>query len=57
MDMTMLDVTHVPCEEGDEVQLFGDAPTLSELAGAASTIPYEIIAGISQRVHRVYYYE
>lgn len=57
MDMTMLDVTNLPCEEGDEVQLFGDAPTLSQLAIAASTIPYEIIAGISQRVHRIYYYE
>lgn len=57
MDMTMLDVTDLPCSEGDEVQLFGDAPTLGELAVAAGTIPYEIIAGISQRVHRVYYYE
>lgn len=57
MDMTMLDVTHIDCNEGDEVVLFGDAPTLHEVAGAAGTIPYELIAGISQRVHRVYLYE
>lgn len=57
MDMIMLDVTGIACAEGDEVVLFGDDPTLGEVAKAAETIPYELIAGISQRVHRVYLYE
>lgn len=57
MDMTMLDVTRVPCKEGDEVILFGDNPTLHEVARAANTIPYELLSGISRRVHRVYLYE
>lgn len=57
MDMTMLDVTPVVCAEGDEVVLFGDTPTLHEVAKAANTIPYELLSGISRRVHRVYLYE
>ncbi len=57
MDMTMFDVTGVECAEGDELELFGDRPTLHELAAAAGTIPYEVLAGISPRVFRVYRYE
>jgi len=57
MDMLMVDVTHIPCEEGDRVQLFGDSPTVIEMAQQLDTIPYEIIAGISQRVKRVFYRE
>jgi alanine racemase len=57
MDMTMFDVTGVDCTEGDELQLFGDRPTLHEVAAAAGTIPYELLAGISPRVFRVYRYE
>ncbi len=57
MDMTMFDVTGVDCAEGDELQLFGDRPTLHEVATAAGTIPYELLAGISPRVFRVYRYE
>ncbi len=57
MDMIMLDVTGIDCREGDEAILFGDDPSLTEVAAAAGTIPYEIIAGISQRVHRTYVYE
>lgn len=57
MDMTMFDVTGVECAEGDELQLFGDRPTLHEVAEAAGTIPYELLAGISPRVFRVYRYE
>lgn len=55
MDMTMVDVTDIPgVAEGDEVVVFGEALPVPELAQAAETIPYEIVAGISQRVKRVY---
>jgi alanine racemase len=57
MDMTMLDVTGVDVQEGDEVVVFGNNPTVEEIAEAAETIPYEILTGISSRVKRVYFQE
>lgn len=58
MDMTMLDVTHIPgVAEGDEVIVFGEGLPVSTVAQQAQTISYEILTGISQRVQRVYYEE
>jgi alanine racemase len=57
MDMTMLDITEIPAHEGDEVIVFGDEPTITNVAEWASTISYEILTNISQRVKRVYYEE
>lgn len=57
MDMIMVDVTNINCEEGDEVIIFGTQPTLTEIAQKTNTIAYEVIAGISQRVKRVFYRE
>jgi alanine racemase len=57
MDMCMVDVTGLNVQEGDEVIVFGDEPTIKELAEKINTIPYEILTSISQRVQRVYYYE
>jgi alanine racemase len=57
MDMTMLDITGVDAQEGDEVIVFGAALPVSELATLAQSIPYEILTGISQRVKRVYFEE
>ena len=54
MDMTMIDVTGITVQEGDQVELMGDHVHLSQLAEWAETIPYEILTGISQRVKRVY---
>ncbi|MGF1635857.1 MAG: bifunctional UDP-N-acetylmuramoyl-tripeptide:D-alanyl-D-alanine ligase/alanine racemase [Cyclobacteriaceae bacterium] len=55
MDMTMVDVTGVSCKEGDEVIIFGEDPTIYDLARAIDTIPYEILTNIKDRVKRVYY--
>ena len=55
MDMLMVDVTDIPCEERDEVQIFGENPHVSEIAAVCQTIPYEILTSISQRVKRVFY--
>ena len=49
--------TGMIAREGDEVIAFGDGLPISILAQAAETIPYEILAAISQRVKRVYYQE
>jgi alanine racemase len=58
MDMTMLDITGLKyINEGDEVTVFGESLSLQKLAEWASTIPYEIMTGISQRVKRIYFEE
>ena len=49
----MLDVTGVPCEVGDTVTVFGQDPTVTELAGILGTIPYEILVSIPRRIHRL----
>ena len=53
MDMCMLDVTGVPARVGDTVTVFGEDPTVSELAKILATIPYEIMARIPRRIERV----
>ncbi len=55
MDMLMVDVTHVSCQEGDEVIIIGKNPSFTEIAEVCHTISYEIMTGISQRVKRIYY--
>ncbi len=58
MDMTMIDVTNVPCEIGDVVTLLGrdgdDAITLEELGEASGLSPYELLTGLRQRLPRRY---
>lgn len=53
MDMIMVDLTGIECEEGDEVIVFGGQQPASVLAKAGGTISYELLTGISQRVKRV----
>lgn len=57
MDMCFLDVTDVPCQEDDEVTIFGDADLLQHNSQASGTIPYEILTSVSPRVRRIYYQE
>lgn len=57
MDMVMVDVTNIPCNEGDAVEIFGSNLPIEDMARRADTIPYEIITGISSRVNRVYFRE
>jgi alanine racemase len=52
MDMIMVDVTDIECQEGDEVVLFGPEFSAETSAAAANTISYELITGVSQRVKR-----
>ncbi|CAM3332473.1 alanine racemase [Aequorivita lipolytica] len=53
MDMIMVDVTDIDCEEGDEVIVFGPSTTAEELSAAINSISYELITAVSQRVKRV----
>jgi len=57
MDMTMIDITGINAQEGDEVIIFGKELPITRLADEMGSIPYEILTGISQRVKRVYYQE
>ncbi len=58
MDQTMLDITGIDAEIGDEAVLFGQqaGETLSadEVAGRIGTINYEVTAALTARVARVY---
>lgn len=57
MDMLMVDITEINCKEGDAVIIFGESPTVSEIAQKINTISYEVLTSISQRVKRVFYRE
>jgi alanine racemase len=53
MDMTMIDISGIECQEGDEVIFFGEGHSAETLAGRAGTISYELLTGISRRVPRI----
>ncbi|MGZ8219159.1 alanine racemase [Methylomagnum sp.] len=54
MDMITLDLTDCPeARVGDEVVLWGNGLPVEEIASHASTIPYELVCGITQRVNMV----
>jgi len=55
MDMLMVDITSIKCNEGDTAILFGKNPSVVTIAKALNTITYEVLAGISHRVKRIFY--
>jgi len=57
MDMCMVDVNEIECNEGDQALIFGNGLSISELAKDLGTIPYEVLTSISRRVKRVYVQE
>ena len=57
MDMTMLDISGIDAEEGDEVIVFGEQLPVKLIADWSNTISYEVLTNISQRVKRVYFEE
>jgi Alr-MurF fusion protein len=54
MDMCMVDITDIACEEGDSVIIYENIEQLNTLAATSKTIPYEILTNVSARVKRVY---
>ncbi|MDC9722775.1 MAG: alanine racemase [Urechidicola sp.] len=52
MDMIMVDVTDIKCNEGDEVIIFDNQETVERLAKNSDTISYELLTAISQRIKR-----
>jgi alanine racemase len=57
MDMTMVNITGIEAEEGDDVVVFGKDLPITELADNIGTIPYELLTGVGERVKRVFYVE
>lgn len=53
MDMCMIDITGVDAKVGDTVTVFGDRPTITDLADLIGTISHEITSTIAARVKRV----
>jgi len=55
MDMITVDVTgHAGVSIGDPVELWGSNLSVSEVAEHAGTISYELLAGVTSRVPRIY---
>ena len=58
MDMTMVDVTDVPCEVGDTATLIGsdgaERIDVADVGAACGLSPYEVLTGLRQRVIRRY---
>ena len=55
MDVALIDVTDINCEEGDQVEIFGKQLPVSVLSNILGTIPYEVLTSVSNRVKHVYY--
>lgn len=53
MDMIMVDITSIDCNEGDEVIIFNSQEMIKEIALKSNTISYEILTSISQRIKRL----
>ena len=58
MDMTMLDVTEIPCTVGDVATLAGtdgdQRVDITDLALAGDLSPYEVLTGLRGRMERIY---
>lgn len=54
MDMILVDVTEISCQEGDEVIVFDKTHTAETLAESAGTISYELITSMAHRIKRIY---
>jgi len=56
MDMSMIDITHVPfAKVGDEVLIFGkNSLSIKQMAKKLNTIPYECLVNIPSRVKRIF---
>lgn len=52
MDLLMIDVTHIDCQEQDKVEFFGNHQSASHFAENSGTISYEQLSHIGSRIKR-----
>ena len=55
MDTCMVNVGKMGINVGDSVTIFGEKPTIFDIAEWLNTIPYEVLTSISPRVNRIYF--
>mgnify|MGYP001823800485 CR=1 FL=1 len=53
MDMIMIDISGIECNEGDEVVIFDSQKDILAMAEQAGTISYEILTAFSDRIKRL----
>lgn len=53
MDMSMVDVTNIDVNVGDEVEIFGYDNDLKDIAKQSGKIVYEVISSLGTRIERV----
>ena len=53
MDMIMVELGNIPCDEGSEVVVIGSAVRADELAENAGTISYELLSALGNRIPRI----
>ena len=53
MDMIMVNVTGIECNEGDEVIIFDKSHTAAFIAEQMNSISYELLTGLSSRIKRI----
>ena len=54
MDMLMLDISQINCNEGDLVSIIDDQiQTAEDFGSSANTISYEILTALSSRIKRI----
>ena len=52
MDMTMVEIGKINCDEGNEVIIFGAQSRADDLAEELGTISYELLSGLGLRISR-----
>ncbi len=55
MDLSMIDVSLIDCEVGDEAIIFGKELPADDVAKLCNTISYETLCSVSKRVPREYF--
>ena len=55
MDMTMVDLTGIEANEGDEVIIYGRDLSPTTVAAWINTIPYELLTSTGDRVRRIFH--
>ena len=55
MDMTMVDISGIDAQEGDEVVIFGRSLPPATVSSWIGTIPYELLTSTGERVRRVFH--
>ena len=55
MDMTMVDISGIEANEGDEVIIYGKGLSPIEVSSMINTIPYELLTSTGDRVRRIFH--